>query len=89
MTETRSPYKTKLSKKPKFAHGGPRANSGGPRTPGPGKVLGRPKRFGSLMISKSVHVPPAWIPLLLAYGEGDFAEGVRRVVQESGVVDAA
>jgi hypothetical protein len=74
--------------KSKFTWGGPRANSGGPRTPGPGKSLGRPKKFSEVMVRKDVRVPPAWVAVISAHGGGDFAVGMRRIVQASGVVDA-
>ncbi len=66
--------------------GGPRENSGGPRQPGPGKTMGRPKKFGDALIRKDVRIPPAWEAAIVAYGNGDFAEGVRKIILESGIV---
>jgi len=75
--------------KPKSTWGGARANSGGPRQPGPGKFLGRPRKFGEAMIRRDVRVPPSWLPAIEAAGNGDFADGVRRILQESGRVGDA
>ena len=78
--------RTKSSQKSKSTWGGPRANSGGPRTPGPGKSLGRPRKFTEAMVRKDVRVPPSWVVAIEAAGNGDFANGCRRILQESGRV---
>jgi hypothetical protein len=68
--------------KPKDKH----ENWGGKRKASPGKRIGRPRKGKSLLTRLDVRVPPEWIAAITTHGGGSFAEGVRRIITESGVV---
>lgn len=53
---------------------------GGPRTPGPGKHLGRPPLPGALR-RVSVRLPAETIRRLRDHGGGNVSEGVRRLTE--------
>jgi len=63
-------------------------NHGGPRTAGPGKKMGRPRRFSETMIYKGIRIPEQWASLIEEHGggKGKFAEGMRKIVEASGIV---
>ena len=62
---------------------------GGPRQARPGKVMGRPKKYGEIMAHKSVRIPAQWMSAIEEHGggKGKFAEGMRKIIEESGVVE--
>ena len=61
-------------------------NWGGKRKAGQGKRIGRPKRPGGMMERVDLRIPPEWAPLLVTHGGGKLAKGIRKIIQESGVV---
>ncbi len=62
-------------------------NWGGRRKAGPGKRMGRPRKAVSEAMERyDVRLPKEWGPKLAAYGEGKLGRGVRKIIQESGVV---
>lgn len=54
---------------------------GGPRTPGPGKSLGRPAKYGEPMQVTTIRLPPTWRDWL-ADDFGSLQSGVETLVKE-------
>ena len=63
-------------------------NWGGARKAKPGKKMGRPRKFSQPMIYKGIRIPEQWASLIEEHGggKGKFAEGMRMIVEASGVV---
>jgi len=61
-------------------------NWGGPRKAGEGRKMGRPSREGGNMQRVNIRIPPEWIDALTEHGDGKLATGIRRIIEESGVV---
>ena len=64
-------------------------NWGGARKAKPGKKMGRPRKFSQPMIYKGIRIPRSWTAAIEQHGggAGQFAEGIRKIVQASGVVE--
>ena len=63
-------------------------NWGGARKAKPGKKMGRPRKFSQPMIYKGIRIPEQWASLIEEHGggKGKFAEGMRKIVEASGIV---
>ena len=77
MTEERAKYK--VPKRVKGQHGGP-------RVAGPGKKMGAPLKLNTVLTRFDVRIPREWATKIAEYGGGKLSTGIRRIIEESGVV---
>jgi hypothetical protein len=65
-----------------------KSQHGGPRKAGLGKKMGRPRKFSEVMAYKGIRIPEPWATAIEEHGggKGKFAEGIRRIIEASGVV---
>jgi len=81
--------KQSKSAKAKPQHG-PAANTGhgGPRVAGPGKKMGAPAKFGTIMSARrDVRLPVEWIKAIEA-GYPNFSAGLRALIGKTELIQA-